>query len=407
MATKKYAGIGLFSLLSVGALQIQAAPTVEEKLDVLTEEVERLKKELAGQKPKEGAADAPVPVDMQVHPEGPTGYQRVMGGARGAGVTKVGGYGEMQYRNLDSAKDIDFRRFVLFFGHNFSDRIRFFSELELEHAFLANGEGKGEIELEQAFLEFDLNDRHVAQTGLMLVPVGILNEVHEPTTFYGVDRNPVETWIIPTTWREGGAGLKGEIAPGWGYDFMVTSGLNVGVNAPVSDYNLRESRQSLSKSVANDLAYTGRVKWTGLPGVELAATLQYQNDLTQGIGPTGTASSATLFETHAVVSRGPLGFRALYARWDLNGAEAKSLGRNRQQGWYIEPSYKVLSNVGVFARYNEWDNQAGDGIGSKKKQTNIGVNYWPHDNVVLKADLQKQGGVINDNGFNLGVGYQF
>lgn len=118
-----------------------------------------------------------------------------------AGDTRIGGYGELHYNNLDSGKEIDFHRFVLFFNHEFSEDIRLFSELEVEHSIAGDGQN-GEVELEQAFIEFDLKDGLSAKAGLFLLPIGILNETHEPTTFYGVERNDVESIIIPSTWWE-------------------------------------------------------------------------------------------------------------------------------------------------------------------------------------------------------------
>jgi len=318
-----------------------------------------------------------------------------------SGATRIGGYGELHYNNLDSKKELDFHRFVLYFAHQFSDTIRFNSEVELEHS-VSSAEDVGEVELEQAFLEFDLNEKHTARTGVFLIPVGILNETHEPPTFYGVERNPIETNIIPSTWWEGGASLAGELAPGWKYDIALTSGLNTptsGANA----YLVRNGRQEVAQAVAEDLAYTARLRWTGWAGVELSGTAQYQQDITQGAQDV----SATLLETHAVINQGRFGLRALYATWLLDGAGPEAVGRDEQSGWYIEPSYKVTPRLGVFARYNAWDNEAGGSADSDKNQTNVGVNYWPHENVVLKADIQRQGGTVNDDGFNLGVGYQF
>lgn len=373
--------------VSLSTAPAALAATTEEKVELLTQELEQLKKELRDRKPADTAA----------------GQGAAAGGHGGSGKTVIGGYGELHYNNLDSEKEIDFHRFVLFFGHTFTDRIRFFSELELEHSLAGEGK-KGEVELEQAFVEFDLTDKHRAQAGLFLIPVGILNEVHEPNTFYGVERNPVETNIIPTTWWEGGAGVKGELAPGWGYDFALTSGLNVpttGANA----FRPRNGRQKVSEARADDLAYTGRLKWTGMPGVELAATLQYQQDLAQST--LSETISATLAEMHAIYSSGPFALKALYARWDLDGDAPKAVGRDKQYGWFVEPSFKILPTVGVFARYNEWNNEDGSGGLEDNKQTNVGVNYWPHENVVLKFDLQNQSGRIDDDGFNLAVGYMF
>jgi hypothetical protein len=238
------------------------------------------------------------------------------------------------------------------------------------------------------------------------MPVGILNETHEPDTFYGVERNPVEKNIIPTTWWEGGIALGGQLGEGFSYDVALTSGLETpttGSNA----YKIRNGRQKVSEATANDGAITGRIKYTGVPGLELAATVQHQTDLTQGQGAAGTETSANLIEAHAVYQQGPFGLRALYAQWDLDSAAASAVGRDEQSGWYIEPSYKINPQWGVFARYNVWDNNAGDASDTEIKQTDVGINYWPHENVVFKLDVQRQSGAADEDGFNLGLGYQF
>ncbi|MDB9751829.1 hypothetical protein OAB56_02335 [Gammaproteobacteria bacterium] len=139
--------------------------------------------------------------------------------------TNIGGYGEMHYNSKDDGNDeVDFHRFVLYFGHEFTDSIRFFSELEIEHSLA--GEGKpGEVELEQAWIEMDITDNHRLRAGLDIIPVGIINYTHEPHTFYGVERPEVEKRIIPATWWEAGIGLNGELAPGLNYDVVLHSGL--------------------------------------------------------------------------------------------------------------------------------------------------------------------------------------
>jgi hypothetical protein len=330
------------------------------------------------------------------------------GSSLASGKTKIGGYGEAHYNNLDTdngrQKELDLHRFVLFFGHQFTDRLRVFSEVEIEHAFSSDtddGSNEGEVEVEQAYIEYDLNDLHHARAGVSLIPVGILNETHEPATFYGVERNPVEKNIIPATWWAAGVGARGEIAPGWAYDFSVHEGLNN------DSYNIRSGRQKSSKADAHDLASTGRIKWTGVAGVELAATVQYQENITQGVD---NDASAWLYEAHADIQRGPFGLRALYAMWDIDGSGASAVGADQQDGFYIEPSYKITPKFGVFARYNQYDNAAGNSADSEKKQYDVGFNYWLHPDVVLKADYQDQdneGGSGEKDGFNLGVGYQF
>ena len=111
----------------------------------------------------------------------------------------------------------DFHRFVLLFGHSFSDRIKFWSELELEHALVEGGEEKGEVALEQAYLDFLIKPWLNFRAGMVLTPMGIVNERHEPPSFNGVERPIVETIIIPSTWREMGAGITGDLGRGFRY----------------------------------------------------------------------------------------------------------------------------------------------------------------------------------------------
>jgi len=323
-------------------------------------------------------------------------------------ATSVGGYGEMHYNNIETKtngvatgdnREIDFHRFVLFFNHDFSQRVRLHSELELEHS-IAGESQPGEIELEQAYIEFYLNDSHSVKGGLFLVPVGVLNETHEPTTFYGVERNPVEKNIIPATWWEGGAGLSGELAPGWGYDLALNSGLNTTTG------DIRSGRQKVAGATANNWAMTGRIKYSGIAGTELALTAQNQSDIAQGAN--ADANGATLLETHIIWNNGPFGARALYAKWNIDGTAPMAAGKDKQEGYYVEGSYKVLPQLGLFARYNAWDNSAGDSVDSKEDQTNVGLNWWPHEDVVVKFDIQSyEMGNTKKNGYNAGLGYQF
>jgi hypothetical protein len=329
----------------------------------------------------------------------------------------IGGYGELHYNNLEYSdgskfREIDFHRFVLFFGYDFTDSIRFHSELELEHSLAGDGK-PGEVELEQAYVEFDLTQNTETKVGLFLIPVGILNETHEPTTFYGVERNNIESRIIPTTWWEGGAALTGRIGgSGLSYDLAFTSGLNTfDLTSDTADANIRSGRQKVAEATANDWAYTGRLKYTGVPGLELAGTAQYQSDLSQSQDP--NVNDAVLLSAHAIWDISQFQVRALYASWDIDiasTAPADLQAQDMQDGYYLEGSWKFIPSVGVFARYEVWDN---GGLGdTEKTQTIAGVNYWPHEQVVLKLDVQSQdhGAAVASSqadGFNLGVGYYF
>ncbi len=317
--------------------------------------------------------------------------------------THLGGYGELHYTSGPAKDEIDFHRFVLFVNHEFSDNLRLFSEVEIEHALVGSGK-PGEVELEQAYLEFDLGSSTKAKAGLFLLPIGLINETHEPTTFYGVERNQVESAIIPSTWWEGGAAVSQQFGSGLSLDVALHSGLKT------TTANIRSGRQKVASADAQDAAATARVKYTGVPGLELAASLQYQQDIAQSSLP-GEHADAWLTEIHADWRKGGFGLRALYARWDLNGATAAALGRDEQYGYYIEPSYRFTTDagdLGFFLRYSVVDNVAGDTTDSKNEYTDLGVNFWPHPQVVLKADMQFADlPAGHDETLNLGIGFQF
>mgnify|MGYP003702095983 FL=1 len=403
MKLTTFSSIGLAAaLLANIGLAGAAMPTAEEMWEIIQQQQREIEALKQGQKENTEKAEAAVEVAEE-------SKNASSGSASWAENTQIGGYGELHYNNLDSKKEIDFHRFVLFFGHQFTDRLRMFSELELEHS-VAGDDQNGELELEQAYIEYDITQSQHVKGGVFLLPVGILNQTHDPPTFYGVERNPIERNIIPSTWWAGGIEFTGEVfpdtIPGFSYAVSVHEGLDTNAG---DNYAVRKGRQKTSEADANDLASTAQIKWTGIPGVELAATVQYQQDVTQGNDP--TAGDAWLYEAHADIQRGAFGLRALYAMWDLDGSGPKAIGADEQTGFYIEPSYRISPEWGVFARYNQWDNQAGsNGNDTEKKQYNAGVNFWPHPDVVLKADAQQQdneGTSKNDNGFNLGIGYQF
>jgi hypothetical protein len=325
-------------------------------------------------------------------------------------ATRLGGYGELHANMLENqltgedSKVLDLHRFVMFFSHDFNDRLRFMSELEVEHAW-SGDDLPGEVELEQAYIEYDWAEDHSLRAGVFLVPVGILNETHEPPTFYGVERNPVEKNIIPTTWWEGGLSFNGGFADAMRYDLAIHSGLYTDAE---DKYAIRAGRQKVAKAKFDSQAYTGRLRWLGVPGLELSASIQYQDDITQGTDP--LAGSAWLYSGHVSWQHKAFGLRALYADWNLNGPGPEELGADRQKGWYIEPSWRFTEQWGVFARYNEWDNLAGDDSDSQYTQWALGINYWLHPNVVFKLDYQDVNapdGKKELDGWNLGVGWQF
>jgi len=163
----------------------------------------------------------------------------------------------------------------------------------------------------------------------------------------------------------------------------------------------------VAKAKADDMAFTGRIKYTAIPGLELAASFQHQADVRQG---EGVAIDGTLFETHIAWQRDNFQLRALYAQWDFDDAiNTTKLGADEQTGMYIEPSFKLNDKLGLFARYSSWDNTAGSSTDSEITQIDLGINYWLHPNVVFKFDYQNQDapGESGYDGINMGVGYSF
>ncbi|MFW2372327.1 MAG: hypothetical protein ACN4GM_04345 [Gammaproteobacteria bacterium] len=321
----------------------------------------------------------------------------------------LGGYGELHYSNLDANGvdqiELDFQRFVMFFGYDFNDHMRFVSEFEIEHVIASAG-SRGAVEIEQAYLEFDLRSNMLLRTGIMLMPIGIINETHEPTTFYGVERPIIEQTIIPSTWWSGGLALNHYLDNGISYDLLITEGLKTedpATSTTADPFDIKAGKQKTSFASAHDLAVTGRIKYTGTTGMELAAYAQYQPDLDQS-AIDSYAESATLLGGHGIFRFYDFTATALYARWDLAGDDAELAGKDEQVGHYVELSYKPVEKIGVFVRHNQWSQQTG----IEKEQSDIGINYWPDQDIVFKFDMQSQNeDAGNVDGFNLGMGYQF
>jgi len=295
---------------------------------------------------------------------------------------------------------------VLFFGHEFNDKARFYSEFELEHSLSGDG-APGEVELEQAFVEFDLQPGLYAKAGLFLIPVGLLNETHEPPTFYGVERNDVESIIVPSTWWEAGAGLNGRWGSSWNWDVALTSGLQMpttGSNA----FRVRSGRQKVAKALASDGAITGRLRYLGIAGLQAAVTVQYQFDPSQ-LANDGL-DDGTLVEAHIDYQRGSFGLRALAAHWDFSGDAVEAAGADKQTGWYVEPSYRLNNKLGFYTRYEEVDAARNS---DQFSQWELGFNWWPTDNVVIKFDYRDRSHDLDSEigrdftGIDIGLGYSF
>ncbi len=323
--------------------------------------------------------------------------------------TSVGGYGELHANFYEDAdNEIDFHRFVLFVNHEYNDWITLYTELELEHS-LSGDDKNGEVELEQAFVRMDWTDQFSTDTGLFILPIGITNETHEPNTFYGVERNNVEKYIIPTTWWEGGAKASYAFSNGVAVDGAITSGLDTDGDTGY----IRGGRQKVSQAPLEEAAITGRVKYTGIAGLELAGSLFYQDDLDQS---TDEDYSGLLSTAHVIYGWDNFQIKALYARWDLSGDIDSDA--EEQEGFFIEPSYRwrfseKYGELGIYARYSQFDYfREKDGGLVENDIIEAGINYWPVENVVFKLDIQDISesdklGTKGDYAWNLGFGYQF
>jgi hypothetical protein len=398
------------ALLAVATTAASQTPDIEEIWAIVQQqqiEIDELKGKLADADAQLAAADQKI--------EATGAYLETVAAPSKTAKTHIGGYGEVHYNNLDATdstrdvKEIDFHRFVLFFGHEFTDRVNFFSEVELEHSFAADGE-PGEVELEQAYVDFALTDTLSAKTGLFLLPVGITNETHEPPTFYGVERNSVENVIIPTTWWEAGAALSGHNASGLSWDVAVHSGLAIptqGGNA----FRVRSGRQKVAEASASDLAYTFRLRYSGIPGLDLGASYQHQTDASQIEGD--GLDAGNLFAFNTTYEFGALTLRGVYAHWDFDGYAVEAADADTQTGWFVEPSYRFATNHGGLGVYSRYEDVDGYRLQDQFSQYEVGVNYWPIENVLFKFDYRSRDHDLASeagrdfDGFDVGFGYQF
>lgn len=347
--------------------------------------------------------------------------------------TTIGGYGEVHYANSTAPGEpgrVNLARFVLFVGHSFTDRITLRSEVEVEDAKVAGGESGGEVALEQAYLDYRLGERFTLRTGLFLLPIGIINELHEPPSFNGVDRPTYSEVIIPTTWREIGAGAVGVIPgiAGLSYRAFVVNGLLAsGFNAASG---IREGRQEGRDASFANPALTGRLEYAR-PGLSLGASVYYggsaNGDSTLATG--AFAAPITLLSADARFATGPLALRAEAATigvsdaGQINAVYGQGVGR-RIAGWYAEGAYELLHLVAPsspqrlhgFLRYERYDTQAGIASGTTRdpalarRVATVGLTYKPAWNVAFKADYQlrrNRAGLGQDEVLALGVGYQF
>ena len=393
------------------------APTADEttrtqieelrrQIDVLTREIENLKSAAPEKAAPAGARGA--------FGLGPAA-SKIYGVNRGV---SIGGYGEAIYQNFDRRREdgspsdrtdsIDLARAVFYFGYKFDEHFLFNSEIEYEHASTGEGaEEKGEVSVEFAYLDYLIRREFNLRAGLVLIPVGLVNELHEPPVFLGARRPEVEDRILPTTWRELGLGVFGDAGP-FAYRAYLVDGLDA-AGFSGSD-PLREGRQGGSNARAEDFAVTGRLDFVGVPGLLVGAS-GYTGDSAQGrrLPGRGFDARVSLLDAHAEWRWRGIQARALTARGSIgDAAEVNALdGRSgthsvpkRFIGSYVEAGYDVLfprggaASLVPFARWERFDTQDAVPAGFAADPANdvrlwtFGLQYRPIPQIVVKLDYQ-------------------
>ena len=355
--------------------------------------------------------------------------QRILSGnIKTKGVT-VGGYGEITYnRPTGKNAELDIQRLVLLFGYKFDERTQFITEIEFEHV--------KEVYIEQAFLQYSLNDNVNVRAGLMLVPMGIINEYHEPTTFNGVERPSMDKAIVPTTWREIGLGLSGRYNDAsLRYQVYMFNGFasQNGSKLLGGSNGLRNGRQKGAESTMNNINFSGKLDYYGLPGLRLGLSGYFgrtQSDKAiediegsdVGIAMVGLDAryaykrfTARGQFIHASISDSKA-YNAYY-----NTATGSELG-SALQGWYVEGAYNLFSQnkeqqlVG-FVRYEDFNTHASvaEGIAKNlaydRNEITFGLTYTVAPGAAFKADYQFKNTAIAGakavKQLNLGFGIWF
>lgn len=412
---------------------------LERKLEVVVEELARVRTQVAVPEEKDL---------VSVYGLGPAA-SKIYGIERGL---SIGGYGEAYYRNFIGDADAgsesiggvpvsdrqldraDFLRLVMYLGYKFTDRILFNAEIEFEHATTGGSTpsaGSGSVSVEFAALDFLFNQKINARAGLLLLPMGFLNEIHEPPFFHGVQRPETEVRILPSTWRENGVGIFGRLTESLEYRAYVVNGFNA---LGFSDSGIRGGRQNANRALAEDLAFVARLDWTPAPEFLIGGSF-YRGDSGQDQEVAGISipdASLTVFEVHGQYRRGPLEARALFAMSmlsdarDLNVALGRPLNRpvaDKMLGGYAEVAYDIWpwlfdnaeKSLSPFLRVEYVDTQYEVPSGFSANRRNAywlytpGITFKPHPNVALKLEYRNfnpRGGERPDE-LSIGMGFAF
>lgn len=412
--------LGFLSLLLAGST-VHARATEDEQLRERVDTLERKNTELerrievlADEQERIEFGDLVPTIGESEHGLGPAA-SKVYGQDQGI---SIGGYGEALFTDYSGGgkTDVfDFLRSVLYFGYKFDEHWVFNSEIEFEHA--STGES-GSASVEFAYLDYLHSEAVNARAGLLLLPMGFVNEMHEPSTFLAATRPETERRILPTTWRENGVGVFGDVGPVTYRAYAVNGFDGMGFEAG----GLRGGRQKGSKAKAEDFAVVARADWTATPGV-LAGVSVYHGDSGQNQAGLG-ATTTTIADVHAEYQGEGWWVRALAAQAtlddvaELNVATGESVGE-RLEGFYVETGYDVLASLAPesemalvpFMRWESIDTQVetasgfAASAGHDEEIVTFGIHFRPIDSIVIKIDYQDY-----DRGLdrlNATIGYAF
>lgn len=415
-------------MLSLTALPAHADEAeLRARIDRMSAELEQLKQELKAMGARTEALASQQELQSKAVAANPAGSA--------ASPLTIWGYGEINYNRPRRAGEdtrMDLRRAVFGFGYRFNENTRFMSEFEIEHA-VASADDEGEVEVEQFYIDHKLADYANLKAGLFLIPMGLLNESHEPTRYYGVERNFVETAIIPSTWREGGVGVYGSTAGGLAWDVGLTTGFDLSKWDPASEEG-RESplgaiHQELQNAKARDLSTYLALNYRGVPGWVLGGSV-FTGGIAQGDSTVRLASDAraTLWDVHTRWASGNWDLSALYARGTISDTKALNVTfagnpspvPEAFYGWYTQAAYRVWQHgtytLWPFVRYERFNTAssyaampAGLGVDSAPTETvwTYGVNFNLNPNVVIKADYQRFSEDSDRDRFDVGLGLAF
>lgn len=337
----------------------------------------------------------------------------------------IGGYGEITYNNIEGKStpaEIDVQRLVILFAYKFDDRTSFVTEIEYEHV--------KEVYVEQAFVNYAVADGVNLRGGLMLVPMGIVNEYHEPTTFNGVERPSLDSKVVPTTWREMGIGVSGRInSASVRYQAYLMNGFlsyEESHKLRGSD-GLRKGRQKGAESVGSDANFSSRIEYYGLPKLKLGVSYYTGNTQTTTPELSNTQLGLSMFGLDYRYVNGRLSSRGQFISASLKDTEAYNLAGDKDLGsamggYYFEGAYNLLpldsrQKLDLFLRYENFNTHqktAGDLIANDafhRKETTFGLSYHLANGAVFKADYQSKGTAVQDSDaigqFNIGLGVFF